>query len=232
MLSGTDKFQKVILIGLFGLLALSQIACAQSAAQKEKERVEQVTKHEEAAKQFREKGDFQAALKEQQKAVELNPDDDESLRLLGGIYSQLKQYDKAVEILEKGKKINPNNAGIHYELSWAEAELGDKNKSLNELKEAVRLAPDNVIYLTNLGVAYGGLDDKVSERAAYNKALEINPDYLSAIYNLALLEIEENNKPKAIELLRKMLAQLSATDDKERIKRVEEKLKELEQLKK
>lgn len=232
MLFGTDRLQKTILIGILGLLALSQIACGQSATQKEQERIEQVMKHEEAARQFREKGDFQAALAEQQKAVELNPDDDESLRLLGGIYIELKQWDNAIEILERGKKINPNNGAVRYELFWAEAGAGNKNKSLSELKEAARLSPDNVIYLTNLGIAYGDIDEKVSEREAYNKALEINPNYLTATYNLALLEAEENNKPRAIELLKKMLSQLSTTKDEERIKRVQEKLKELEQSKK
>jgi len=43
---GIGKLQKIILIGLLSLLALSQIACGQSAAQKEKKRVESNKKSE------------------------------------------------------------------------------------------------------------------------------------------------------------------------------------------
>ena len=227
MLSGTDKLSRIILIGLLCLLALSQIACGQSSAQREQERVAQVIKYEEAAKQFRENGNFQEALQEQKKAVELNPDDDESLKLLGGIYIELKQYEKAVKVLEKGKQINPNNDAIRFELSWALEELGNQNKSLSELKEAVRLAPKNPMYLTNLGIAYGKIEDKELQEESYKKALAIDPDYLDAMYNLALLEAEQNNGKRAIELFKKFIEK-SSPDDKG-IEIAKAKLKELEQ---
>lgn len=231
MLSGTDRKILLFLLLVF-CFSFGQVACGQQSVDlQEQDRIEQIAKHEEAAKQLRIKGEFQSALQEQQKAVELNPDDSESLRLLGGIYVELKQWDKAIEVLEKGKKINQNNAGVHYELSWALDAVGKKDKFINELKEAVRLAPTNVIYLTNLGVAYGSINNTSLEREAYNKALEIDPNYPTAMYNLALLEADENNKTKAIDLLNKMLQQLSKTNDEDRIERVRNKISELEKSK-
>jgi len=147
--------KRSLFIALIIFWAFFGSACGQTQEQKMK----QIQEHTEKARNFRIKGDFQAALREQLKAVELNPDDDDSRMLLGGIYIELKQYENALKALQKAVSINKNNASAHYLLSWVYDELGKSDEALKEIKTASEIQSSNPNYLINLGTKYEDVND-------------------------------------------------------------------------
>jgi tetratricopeptide (TPR) repeat protein len=197
MLFGTGNKGLIILVTL---LIFFSSACSQV---KEENKVDKVQEHTEKAREFRIKGDSQNALKEQLKAVEANPNDDDSLMLLGGIYIELKQYDKAVEVLQKSTAINSNNGSAYYLLSWALGELNKDKEALEAIKKAVEIRPNEANYVLSLGGNYEETGDRKAAKESFEKALKLNPDYIPAMYRLGTLEAEDRNVKKATEIFEK-----------------------------
>ncbi|GAB4838024.1 Protein CTR9 [Ancistrocladus abbreviatus] len=61
-------------------------------------------------------GDFRSALSNFEKVLEVYPENCETLKALGHIYVQLKQIDKAMEVLRKVTKIDPRDAQAFLDL--------------------------------------------------------------------------------------------------------------------
>jgi tetratricopeptide (TPR) repeat protein len=209
MLSGTGRKGLILLTAL---LIFFSSACSQV---KEETKMDKVQEYTEKAREFRIKGDSQNALKEQLKAVEANPNDDDSLMLLGGIYIELKQYDKAVEVLQKSTAINSKNGSAYYLLAWALEELNKNKEALEAIKKAVEIRPNEVSYIVSLGANYEEVGDRKAAKESFEKALKLNPDYIPAIYWLGTLEAEEGNIKKALEIFEKAVnTTISEENDK------------------
>jgi tetratricopeptide (TPR) repeat protein len=211
MLFGTGNKGLIMLIAL---LIFFSNACSQVKLKEENE-MDKVQEYTERAREFRIKGDSQNALKEQLKAVEANPNNDDSLMLLGGIYIELKQYDKAVEVLQKSTLINSKNGSAYYLLAWALEELNKNKEALEAIKKAVEIRPNEVSYIVSLGANYEEVGDRKAAKESFEKALKLNPDYIPAIYWLGTLEAEEGNIKKASEIFEKAVnTTISEENDK------------------
>ncbi len=79
--------KKIFIVALIIIAFLITNACGQSQEQKMK----MFDAHEEKARNYRIKGNYQAALQEQLKAVELNPENTGSQIILANIYIEFKQ---------------------------------------------------------------------------------------------------------------------------------------------
>lgn len=229
MLFGINKNKFTFLLIL--IISISLTACAQN----DKAELEKSQQHQEKSNELRLQGNLEAAITEQLKAVELTPNDSQAQRVLGSLYKQTAReknkpeyLPKSKETLEKAIQIEPNNPLGHSMLADVLTQTNDSQGAVREQKEAVRLDPNNTRYYTNLGTYYGLLEDKRLEREQYEKALKIDGDYAPAIYNLALLEKEEGNFAKALELLKRTLE--LETESKETIKRAKEEIKEIKSL--
>ncbi len=185
--------KKILFAALIIFSAFFGDACGQTQEQKMK----QIKEHEEKAKQFRYQKKFDEAIKEQQKAVDIDRNYVGSWVLLGTIYSEATQWQKAVDALNKAVELEPKDAVIYALLGNAWEHLNNLQKSIEYRKKAVSLEPDNIDYLVNLGATQNLLEDNKSARVSYEKAFEIDPNYTGAIYNLAILEEEEGNIEKA-----------------------------------
>ena len=58
------------------------------------------------------KGDNERGIELLENSLQIKPNDPQTLYNLSGAYFNLKQYDKALEAVEKGLKINPNFPGL------------------------------------------------------------------------------------------------------------------------
>lgn len=200
------------------------VACGQT----ERARIEQSYKYEDKAFELRQKGDLQSAIEEQKKAIGLNSADPKPLVVLAGMYIEAADWQKAAAAAQKAILLDPDSAWAHHLYANALRRLNQKEKALEQAREAVRIEQDNLLFLTNLGTLHGSLEDKKAEKETYEKALKIDPNYSPALYNLALLEIEDNKVNNALILLKRFIENASP-EDKEGLKRATEKLKELEQ---
>jgi non-specific serine/threonine protein kinase len=77
------------------------------------------------------------------KAISLNKDYIEAQTLLGGIYTETGNTEKALIITNKALNINPNNAWTHFRLSYIYRYTGMNKESIQAVEKALTLLPDN-----------------------------------------------------------------------------------------
>ncbi len=88
------------------------------------------------------------------KAINLKPEIPSYRYILGFVYSNKRQWHKAISEFEIAVKKEPNSGEYLRGLGWALYESGDAAKGLASLEKASHLAPDNDDILTDLAVAY------------------------------------------------------------------------------
>ena len=116
-----------------------------------------------------------------QKALAIDDLDDRPHSLLGDLYLQKHQYDKALSEGERAVALNPNGALAYFRLAAIVGRLGRWDESALYAKKAIRLNPfPGIYYYFALGHAYfmtGQYDDAV---VTCKKMLEKHPDNIHA----------------------------------------------------
>jgi tetratricopeptide (TPR) repeat protein len=133
-----------------------------------------------------EKGDLDAAIREYQTALGINPNYADAHYNLGNAFIKKKDPDAAVREYRETLLINPNHADAHYSLGAALANKGDLDAAIREYRVALRLNPNDAKALTNLGVALaneGNLDAAIQE---FQEVLRISPGDVKAQTNLGI----------------------------------------------
>ena len=101
---------------------------------------------------FREKKDYNQALKYLSKAKEINPDDVNVLLLESNISYEMGNVEKYEKIVNLILELNPNDETLYYNLGVVNMERGNYDKALEYYKKAISLDPKNVNSYTNSGV--------------------------------------------------------------------------------
>lgn len=215
------------------LFCFFNIACGQMQADKIKQHNDYANK----AAAFRNQGDLQSAVEEQKKALELFPDNPDTLAVLAGMYLTLNEdkpskenLENAKQLLEKATKINPNDAVSRKMYSATLELLGDKQGALREMESAVELQPENLDNLVNLAVIQKSVGDGKSAQENFEKALRKNPNYIYALYHYGEVEVENGNFEKAERLFKKAV-DLERNEDRRDADLIEECRKRLAEIK-
>ncbi|MFA6596886.1 MAG: tetratricopeptide repeat protein [Ignavibacteriaceae bacterium] len=102
----------------------------------------------------------------------------------------LDYFNKAISILEDGKKVSPNDTDILLYLSNSYIAANKVDVAIDAFKAGVAAEPNNKFYRYNYGVLLLG-DNQFEEAATqFKKAVEIDPAYQNAIYNLAVTYVK------------------------------------------
>lgn len=99
-------------------------------------------------------------------------------------YTKLKEYEKAKEILEKGRAKLGNDKTILLELVRLNMTIGDNIAAEKALNDAIAADPKNKQLHFIIGTIYTELGQNEKAEQALLKALEIDPNYQEAQYNL------------------------------------------------
>lgn len=104
------------------------------------------------------------------------------------------------------KKEHPQDAESFY--AEALLELTSKNpaRAVTALKKSLNLLPDNPLAQYQLAVAYSQQKKSKESKAQLEATLRKFPNYYEALADLALIELEEGNRKKAIGLFKKALS--------------------------
>jgi tetratricopeptide (TPR) repeat protein len=95
------------------------------------------------AKVLVELGQFSDAVPYLMDYTRNQPNDAEGFRLLGSAYSGLTQTAKSIEVLERARKLKPDNSDIGYELGVALVKIGKTEEAIAELEAAERADPNS-----------------------------------------------------------------------------------------
>jgi tetratricopeptide (TPR) repeat protein len=178
-----------------------------------------------ATEKIREK-DFDGAIKILEKMLDKKPDDANALYLKGICYLNKKMFPRAIESFTKVTRLNPSFAGGHFQLGICYQQSSEKENALASYQKALALEPDNLVSLYNAGLILYSTN-RVPEAVTYfEKALKIKPGSPEVLEMAGLCYIQLENYAKALEYLDKAR---TASTDPEKIKSLEELVKELKQ---
>ena len=115
-------------------------------------------------------------------------------------YLHLGNYDKAIETLEKAKKIEPNNGDIPFEIGKCFMRMGLPCVAVVNLKEAILLDKENIEAQLQLGVAHELMEEYELALMVYQRIMEKHPSFLKAYQHQAalLVELKEHQEAASV----------------------------------
>jgi adenylate cyclase len=132
--------------------------------------------------------DFERAFELAQKTIELT---DDSIggphSLLGLLYSINRQYDKAVEEVEKGVALSPNDAMACRQMAAIYNYVGRTEEAITAAKQAIRLNPcpqTNMLQVLGEALLMAGQYEEAIE--AFKKGLHVDPKHNRSMLGLAI----------------------------------------------
>jgi tetratricopeptide (TPR) repeat protein len=164
-----------------------------------------VNKAIKSALEHHRSGDLQQAENIYREILKDEPNNYATLHFLGILQYQLRNYDSAIEYIEKALQINPEDTGANYNLGLAFKEKGELDKAIACYQKAVQLDPNFADAYYNSGTAFqekGQYDEAV---ACYEKALRIDPNLSGVYYNLGIIFQEKGQYDEAITYYQKAL---------------------------
>ena len=98
----------------------------------------------------------------------------------------MQLFDKAVSVLEEGRKLYPNDGDILLTLSNSYIAANKVATAEKTFEEGVKREPNNQYYRYNYGVVLLGANRFEEAEQQFLKAVEIDPNYQNALYNLGV----------------------------------------------
>jgi tetratricopeptide (TPR) repeat protein len=175
----------LLLVFFFPIVLLVFSGCLITTPQAKQESSDQTREEAkrlaELGDSYREKGDYQQAIVELSKAIELDPDYDWALAHRGESYRMIDEIDLAIADLDRAIELDP-------EYSWALASRGecfyekdDYAKAIEDLTRAIDLDPDYEWAFAHRGNAHRMNSDYETAIKDFDRAIELDPDYEWAI---------------------------------------------------
>jgi len=130
-------------------------------------------------------------------------DDDRAYPLVAlGYYYQLeKQPEKALEMYEKAKKIEPDYALTYYRLGFFFEEKDEIEKAKDFYRQAVKFDPEDSMAAERYAWMLVKLGFVANAISAFEKVIELEDDYLPAYIELAKLYQSSNLHEDAVIIL-------------------------------
>ncbi|MDI6717134.1 MAG: tetratricopeptide repeat protein [Actinomycetota bacterium] len=126
-------------------------------------------------------------------AINKNPNDSDAYIGLAGVYLEINQPQKAIDMLNKAIKISPNSWSAEFEFGLAYDALGKTDDAISHFWQAANINPGSELAFYQLGKLY--MRKKLYGQAiqAFKKTIRINPTLADAHYYLGYC-YEKTNK--------------------------------------
>jgi len=109
---------------------------------REEEQKENADAYHKGGYTYGEKGEYEKAIADYNKAIELNPNDADAYYNRGCTYGETGEYEKAIADFDKVIQLNPSDAGAYYNRGLAYKEKGDLRRAASDLEKCIGLPSD------------------------------------------------------------------------------------------
>jgi tetratricopeptide (TPR) repeat protein len=133
------------------------------------------------------------------RVVENNPGNVRIWHLLGNLYSDMGQYEEAIDCLERTIELDPGKYTYYYHLGLTLAIARRYPEAILALEKTIELAPQHILAHCSLAGCYR----RIGNEAEAQKHIEVAKPKLvqEKAYNRACFESISGNSDQAIELL-------------------------------
>ena len=131
------------------------------------------------------KGQTEAAIRQLQEAVRLQPDYAIAHNNLGIALVRNDQLDEAIHHLQEALRLAPDYPDARHNLAVVVDEKDQLDATISQCQEAIRLKPDDAEAHNRLGIALGKKRQTDQAISQFQEALRLKPDYAEAQSNLA-----------------------------------------------
>lgn len=154
--------------------------------------------HNNLAIALDERGGRPQALKEFDRALEINSEYVEAYLNRGITLAKMGRLEEAIASFDRAITLSPLYGEAFSNLGFAYLQQGNLSQARYALEEAVRLDPHSAGAQNNLGVVYSRLPEKRSETTRlFREAVRLDPLHIAARNNLALNLIEQGKDLEA-----------------------------------
>jgi Flp pilus assembly protein TadD len=145
------------------------------------------------------KGNYDGAIAGYLEILKENPDDISALYELGFSYFAKGDYQKSLDIANKGAQYKSDLLAGFYTLMGNDLDhLGQADKAIKVYKEGIKQFPRDVQLHYNLAIALVGAKKADEAKKSFKNALSIRPDHPSSNFALSQLYQNENYKIPAL----------------------------------
>ena len=139
-------------------------------------------------------------------ALFFDPENLDSLNLLGVVLSQSGRNEEAIEFLQKAINISPRDANLLNNIGQLYKAEGQLSNAFDAYSLAIKINPEFSEAHSNIANILVALEDNNKALEHYYRALEIDPSNLMARYNLATTLSLRNEHSQAVEVFRSILS--------------------------
>ena len=162
--------------------------------------------HVHSARRASETKQYQLALREIDRAIELYPNYFEGYIHRAIIHKEGGDLFKAIEDYARVLDFEPGLSGAHYDLAQALRQVNMKPKAIEEYKKAIEIDSLMIEAYNNVGITYSELRRYDVAIAYFEKAIAMDPNYLKAYNNLGAALAESGRVEDAIRTFEKAIA--------------------------
>jgi len=135
---------------------------------------------------FANKDENEKAIKEFQKAIKLDPDNEDALFNLACTYSDVGDFQKGYETFKKLINKNPKHVNAFNNLALMFARQGKFNDALFIYEKGIEQNPDIALLYNNRGNIYFEMGNYVEALKNFKKASDLDPIYSERLYHLGI----------------------------------------------
>ena len=153
------------------------------------------------------KHEYKEASEDLEKAISLDPDNDDAYISLAEVKYHLTDYTKADFYYSEYLKKHPNDYGTYSDRGYVRMERLYLKEAIEDYTKAIELNPNEQYkdYLER-GKAKYLIRDFDSSKKDFNTSIEIEPNSLELLFSLSNFYNEQENYKEAITYLNKVLA--------------------------
>jgi tetratricopeptide (TPR) repeat protein len=129
------------------------------------------------------KGQFDSAIADFTKAIELNPQDAIAYNNRGNSYARIEQFNLAIADFTKAIELNPQDAIAYSNRGNSYDSKGQFDSAIADFTKAIELNPQDAIASYNRGNSYARIEQFNLAIADFTKAIELNPQDAIAYNN-------------------------------------------------
>ena len=142
--------------------------------------------------------DYECAINNYRKAIELEPDSIEAYKRRAAVYYANGDFALAIPDYDRVIKLAPEDAAGFYGRGAALSNSGDFDRAVEDYTRAIELNPQNANYVFSRGLAFFNRKEYDKAIADYNRAIKLDASYAEAYNNRGNALDEQGNNDAAI----------------------------------